>query len=491
MKTPFALAAFSFFILHFSSFIAAAAEAAAEGVQLWEDGPFWADRNIGAEDPWEPGLYFWWGDTLGYRWENGRWVASDGSASGVKFHNTSMNIPTYAKNPDTLQREGWTTADDVLAPERDAARAKRGGEWRMPTKRELEDLRDRCDWTWTATNGVSGFVVRGRGDRAAAAVFLPAAGYGDWNFRGAFGERGFLWAADPHLDGPPTDRSWRLQFGSSKGSSKIGLGLEWNRTLAMPVRPVRGAPALPVRKAPPAGNAAAGPMTCADGAHTGVRLWEGGPYWADRNVGAEAPWEEGWFFWWGDAVGYRRENDAWVAVDGSSTNFSFNKRDGSVPVFRQVVASLRQGGWITNTVMQSGGWTVTNDVLSPAHDPARVHWGGSWRMPTRQDLIDLGYGNKCDWTWTVTNGVAGFVVRGRGDYAAASIFLPASGLGNETKRMNHPNFSEIWASDPRPDIPASWRLSSNRAGANAAKVNFCMHSHWDRFLAAPVRPIRE
>ena len=30
-------------------------------VQLWEGGPYWADRNIGADAPWECGLYFWWG----------------------------------------------------------------------------------------------------------------------------------------------------------------------------------------------------------------------------------------------------------------------------------------------------------------------------------------------------------------------------------------------------------------------------------------------
>ena len=51
----------------------------------------------------------------------------------------------------------------------------------------------------------------------------------------------------------------------------------------------------------------------------GVQLWEGGPYWAECNVGAITPEEYGYYFWWGDTVGYKRENDAWVASDGSST----------------------------------------------------------------------------------------------------------------------------------------------------------------------------
>ena len=50
-------------------------------VRLWEDGPFWAETNVGAENPEDSGYYFWWGDTIGYKWENMHWVASDGSAA--------------------------------------------------------------------------------------------------------------------------------------------------------------------------------------------------------------------------------------------------------------------------------------------------------------------------------------------------------------------------------------------------------------------------
>lgn len=38
-----------------------------------------------------------------------------------------------------------------------------------------------------------------------------------------------------------------------------------------------------------------------------VQLWEGGPYWAECNVGATKPEEYGYYFWWGDTVGYARE----------------------------------------------------------------------------------------------------------------------------------------------------------------------------------------
>ena len=145
-----------------------------------------------------------------------------------------------------------------------------------------------------------------------------------------------------------------------------------------------------------------------------VQLWNGGPYWAETNIGADEPWEYGYYFWWGDTVGYKRENDAWVASDGASSNFSFTFFDA--PTYGKDKSTLQTEGWIT-----------ADEVLAPAHDAAHVHWGGGWRMPTKQELDDLN--SKCDCTWTTMNGVKGYVVRGRGDYASNSIFLPAAGLG--------------------------------------------------------------
>ena len=63
----------------------------------------------------------------------------------------------------------------------------------------------------------------------------------------------------------------------------------------------------------------------------GVQLWEGGPYWAECNVGATEPEEYGYYFWWGDTVGYERQGNAWVAADGSSSDFSFSP--GNTPTY--------------------------------------------------------------------------------------------------------------------------------------------------------------
>ena len=42
------------------------------------------------------------------------------------------------------------------------------------------------------------------------------------------------------------------------------------------------------------------------GSHSKVQLWEGGPYWAETNIDAENPEDYGYYFWWGDTVGYKR-----------------------------------------------------------------------------------------------------------------------------------------------------------------------------------------
>ena len=197
-------------------------------VQLWEGGPYWAETNIGAQQPWESGYYFWWGDTVGYKFENGFWVASDGSCG---FSCMSKNVPTFKKDISALRGKRWIAADDTLAPEHDAAQVLWGGGWRMPTDQELRNLVDKCDWNWARKNGVNGCLIHGRGSYASASIFLPAAGYGDGASRSGLG--GNYWSSVPHSY---SNTSWSLLF----DSSYHGTGYSCYRYHASPVRPVQG-----------------------------------------------------------------------------------------------------------------------------------------------------------------------------------------------------------------------------------------------------------
>ena len=182
-----------------------------ELVQLWEGGPYWADRNIGAENPWDSGYYFWWGDTVGYKRANDKWVASDGSNSDFRFEDS--NTPTFDKSISELQREGWIAKNGVLASEHDAAQKYLGGNWRMPTDEEFEELTDKCDWIWSMMNGVKGYVVRGRGDHASQSIFLPSAGGGWEALLFDAGLCGSYWSAVPYSN--YSDGAWYLDFSLS------------------------------------------------------------------------------------------------------------------------------------------------------------------------------------------------------------------------------------------------------------------------------------
>lgn len=166
-------------------------------VQLWQDGPYWATTNIGAEKPEEYGYYFWWGDTVGYKCQNDKWVASDGSNANFEFG--TSNIPTYNKSKSTLQSEGWITTDGVLALEHDAAAVRWGNGWRMPTKNELDSLKSNCDWKPVSTNGVNGYVVRGRGDYATNSIFFPCGGYCEGIALRYQNEYGYCWSSLPSV----------------------------------------------------------------------------------------------------------------------------------------------------------------------------------------------------------------------------------------------------------------------------------------------------
>lgn len=84
----------------------------------------------------------------------------------------------------------------VLDPEDDAAHVNWGGDWRMPTKEEQNELRTKCIWTWTTSGGVNGCVVTGPNGKS---IFLPAAGYrSDSGLLTNDGSSGSYWLSSLH-----------------------------------------------------------------------------------------------------------------------------------------------------------------------------------------------------------------------------------------------------------------------------------------------------
>ena len=127
----------------------------------------WATCNVGASQPHGYGNYYAWGETT------------------TKSEYTEDNSRTYGANMSDISGKSSY----------DAARANWGGSWRLPTKREMEELENKCTWTWTSQSGVKGYRVTGPNGNS---IFLPAAGYCVWSSRGNVGEHGGYRSSAPY-----------------------------------------------------------------------------------------------------------------------------------------------------------------------------------------------------------------------------------------------------------------------------------------------------
>ena len=143
-------------------------------------GTLWADRNVGADTPEAYGDYFAWGETESknyYNWSNYKWCKG-----------SEATLTKYCTNSSYGTIDGKT----ILDLEDDAAHVHMGGNWRMPTMAEQEELLNNCTWTWITQNGVNGYKVTGPNGNS---IFLPAAGYHFDGFFSRAGSNGYYWSS--------------------------------------------------------------------------------------------------------------------------------------------------------------------------------------------------------------------------------------------------------------------------------------------------------
>ena len=118
--------------------------------------------------------------------------------SDYKYGNSSSNLTKYN------QSDGKT----VLESADDAASQIMGGDWRMPTKAEFQELLDNTKNEWTRMNGVNGwkFTSKTNGN----SIFIPAAGYCDHGSVYVAGYYGYFWSSSLNTSNP--DNAWGLKF---------------------------------------------------------------------------------------------------------------------------------------------------------------------------------------------------------------------------------------------------------------------------------------
>ncbi len=133
--------------------------------------------------------------------------------------------------------------------------------------------------------------------------------------------------------------------------------------------------------------------------------------WASCNVGAEKPEDYGNYYAWGEVF---PKDDYWLATykytnDGTWDNLKLTK-------------------YCTDASYGDNGFTDNKTTLEPEDDAAYFNWGGSWRMPTDAEWVELC--EQCTWTWTTKNGINGYQVTSETN--SNSIFLPAAGYRSGT-----------------------------------------------------------
>jgi len=178
----------------------------------------WANMNVGATKDSDFGTYYAWGETKPksyYSWDTYTLGRGD-----TKF------LVKYNFNDKKTQ----------LVPADDAARANWGGEWRMPTVEEFDELvnPDNCEWEWTNKDGVNGYKVTGK--KTGNSIFLPITGfrfYEGVQFRAI---KGIYWSSTLYTGNP--NKAWCLMFDFSDVNVHFG-NLSSNRFSGRCIRAVR------------------------------------------------------------------------------------------------------------------------------------------------------------------------------------------------------------------------------------------------------------
>lgn len=178
-----------------------------------------------------------------------------------------------------------------------------------------------------------------------------------------------------------------------------------------------------------------------------------GTLWADRNIGADSPYDVGDYFAWGEVftkTTYSKDN---YKYGGSSKYTKYNSEDGKT-------------------------------ILDAADDAATVNWGSRCRMPTFQECQELTH--KCNWTWQSNyNGSAGYLVIGPN---GKSIFFPTTGyysvsyLDRDEEMKNG-----YYLLKDRPNNLDSW---AHNLYFNPNSLNFAA-GFILRYKGAPIRPAAE
>ena len=173
-----------------------------------------------------------------------------------------------------------------------------------------------------------------------------------------------------------------------------------------------------------------------------------GTMWAEKNIGAALPSDDGLYFSWGNIVGHTGTD----GYDFGTTN------DGPY-------------------ASTSGAALTGNIPATTVYDAAVHNAGVPWRIPTKDEFQEL-YSN-CTSEWTDENGVIGR--RFTSNINGNSVFFPASGFRSGTALLDQGTSGLYWSS--------SLQSSANGYNLNLSSGVVNPARSYDRFYGFSVRPV--
>ena len=344
----------------------------------------WASCNINVERPEDIGYYYAWGETEPkdtYNWDN------------YVFHIPGTGSESSKYNDDGRMYLDWD--DDIV-------HRSKGGNWRMPTIEEWEELKNECEWEETTRNGVHGYWIVSKTN--GNSIFLPGGGYKDDIYRKG-GTSARYWS----LSASNQDPSW------ARNLNETLSGYNWYlhgdlRCYGMPVRGVY--------------DSSLDDLNQEDFIDMGNSL-----EWARCNIGAKTPDGFGIYFGWGE-VGthqiYSWENYS-LCIDGTPSQFSkYNSED-----------NLNQ--------------------LELIDDAAYIYSSFTQRMPTKAEWDQLM--ENCASEFKIMNGRPGVKLTSR--LTGNKMFLPAAGCKDGDKIRNG-STPQYWSSSLTDNINKANALNETR-----------------------------
>jgi len=186
-----------------------------------------------------------------------------------------------------------------------------------------------------------------------------------------------------------------------------------------------------------------------------------GTKWACCNVGATTPEGYGSYYAWGETE--EKEKYDWT---------TYIHCDGSMETCHD----------------------LGSDIAGTKYDVAHVQWGGSWVLPSQDQIQELI--SKCSCIWTRNNNVGGDLFTGP---SGGAIFLPEA---NEWREGRHNSASRDLfndgldsETDQLPDVGYYWASTHGVSNSSHASCILCSNgfAYWDtynyRSSGLTVRPV--